>query len=70
MNDLHAEYRKSLWKIGKEVILEVQHNAKYQVSGVHVHGILLDVDQVGRILIADSEGKLLAFHHGQVRLQF
>ncbi|MSP09119.1 MAG: biotin--[acetyl-CoA-carboxylase] ligase [Flavobacteriaceae bacterium] len=79
MNDLHAEYRKSLWKIGKEVILEVQHNAKLgaaeitmlnQVSGVHVHGILLDIDQVGRIVIADAEGKLLAFHHGQVRLQF
>jgi len=79
MNDLHAEYRKSLWKIGKEVILEVQHNAKLgateitmlnQVSGVHVHGILFDVDQVGRIVIADSDGKLLAFHHGQVRLQF
>ena len=79
MNDLHAEYRKSLWKIGKEVILEVQHNAKLgaaeitmlnQVSGVHVHGILLDIDQVGRIVIADADGKLLAFHHGQVRLQF
>jgi len=79
MNDLHAEYRKSLWKIGKEVILEVQHNAKLgateitmlnQVSGVHVHGILLDVDQDGRILIVDVDGKLLAFHHGQVRLQF
>ncbi len=79
MNDLHAEYRKSLWKIGKEVILEVQHNAKLgateitmlnQVSGVHVHGILLDVDQDGRIVIADADGKLLAFHHGQVRLQF
>ena len=38
--------------------------------GEQVQGLLMDVDQEGRIVIADEHGKLLAFHHGQVRLQF
>jgi len=89
--DLQADYSKSLWKIGEQVILEIQSDvcrAAPETSplngvgdgtaltdrtfsvGDQVQGLLMDVDQEGRIVIADADGKLLAFHHGQVRLQF
>ena len=38
--------------------------------GEQVQGLLMDIDQEGRIVIANVDGKLLAFHHGQVRLKF
>ena len=38
--------------------------------GEQVQGLLMDVDQMGRIVIAEGDGELLAFHHGQVRLKF
>jgi BirA family biotin operon repressor/biotin-[acetyl-CoA-carboxylase] ligase len=87
--DLQADYSKSLWKIGEQVILEIQSDVRHAASetsaligvgaaitdrifsvGEQVQGLLMDVDQEGRIVIADEHGKLLAFHHGQVRLQF
>jgi len=87
--DLQADYSKSLWKIGEQVILEIQSDVRHAASetsaligvgaaltdrifsvGEQVQGLLMDVDQEGRIVIADADGKLLAFHHGQVRLQF
>ena len=89
--DLQADYSKSLWKIGEQVILEIQSDvcrAAPETSplngvgdgtaltdrafsvGEQVQGLLMDVDQEGRIVLADEHGKLLAFHHGQVRLQF
>jgi biotin-[acetyl-CoA-carboxylase] ligase BirA-like protein len=87
--DLQADYSKSLWQIGEQVILEIQSDVCRAASetsaligvgaaitdrifsvGEQVQGLLMDVDQEGRIVIADEHGKLLAFHHGQVRLQF
>jgi len=89
--DLQADYSKSLWKIGEQVILEIQSDVCFAAPetsplngvgdgtaltdrifsvGDQVQGLLMDVDQEGRIVIADEHGKLLAFHHGQVRLQF
>jgi len=87
--DLQADYSKLLWKIGEQVILEIQSDVCRAASetsaligvgaaltdrifsvGEQVQGLLMDVDQEGRIVIADEHGKLLAFHHGQVRLQF
>jgi BirA family biotin operon repressor/biotin-[acetyl-CoA-carboxylase] ligase len=90
--DLYSEYRKSLWKLGEQVILENQPDMQQALSGAtsrngvvdetiglkdeifddfgKVQGLLIDVDSLGRIVIEDGEGKLLAFHHGQVRLQF
>ena len=87
--DLQADYSKLLWKIGEQVILEIQSDVRHAASetsaligvgaaltdrifsvGEQVQGLLMDVDQEGRIVIADEHGKLLAFHHGQVRLQF
>ena len=89
--DLQADYSKSLWKIGEQVILEIQSDvcrAAPETSplngvgdgtaltdrtfsvGEQVQGLLMDVDQEGRIVILDADGKLLAFHHGLVRLQF
>ena len=38
--------------------------------GEQVQGLLMDIDQEGRIVIANVDGELLAFHHGQVRLKF
>ena len=88
---LQADYSKLLWKIGEQVILEIQSDVRHAASetsvltgvgdgsaltyrifsvGEQVQGLLMDVDQEGRIVIADADGKLLAFHHGQVRLQF
>jgi biotin-[acetyl-CoA-carboxylase] ligase BirA-like protein len=89
--DLQADYSKSLWQIGEQVILEIQSDVRHAASetssltgvgdgtaltdricsvGEQVQGLLMDVDQEGRIVIADEHGKLLALHHGQVRLQF
>ena len=90
--DLQADYSKLLWKVGEQVILEIQSDVRCATSGEsslsgfgdgrnsvtdsifsvgeHVHGLLMEVDQEGRIVIANVDGKLLAFHHGQVRLQF
>ncbi len=90
--DLQAEYRKSLWKMGEQVILEIQSDVRRAASeassligvgdrtnsatdrifsvGEQVQGLLMDVDQLGRIVIAYGNGEILAFHHGQVRLQF
>ena len=90
--DLQADYSKLLWKVGEQVILEIQSDVRCATSGEsslsgfgdgrnsvtdsifsvgeHVHGLLMDVDQEGRIVIANVDGELLTFHHGQVRLQF
>lgn len=90
--DLYSEYRKSLWKLGEQVILENQPDMQQALSGAtarngvvdetieltdgmfddlgKVQGLFIDVDSLGRIVIADEEGKYMAFHHGQVRLKF
>lgn len=88
--DLQADYSKSLWKMGEQVILEIQSDVRLANSGEssligvgtnsvtdrifgvgeQVQGLLLDIDQEGRIVIANVDGELLTFHHGQVRLQF
>ena len=90
--DLQADYSKLLWKVGEQVILEIQSDVRCATSGEsslsgfgdgrnsvtdsifsvgeHVHGLLMDVDQEGRIVIANVYGELFTFHHGQVRLQF
>lgn len=90
--DLQADYSKSLWKMGEQVILDVQPPGKLDAAetsmlngfgdsttvisdklisgGNHLQGLLMDVDEEGRIVIADANGKSMAFHHGHVRLQF
>ena len=71
MSDLHTEYRNLLWKIGQKVILDAQSITQLNPTvGENVSGLLQDVDQLGRIVILDSNDKLLAFHHGQVHLRF
>ena len=90
--DLQADYSQLLWKVGEQVILEIQSDVRRAASGEsslsgvgdgrnsvtdrifsvgeQVQGLLMDIDQEGRIVIANVDGELLAFHHGQVRLKF
>jgi BirA family biotin operon repressor/biotin-[acetyl-CoA-carboxylase] ligase len=66
-----VDYANCLWKRGQTVKLSVSSpNNRDATVPELISGILQDVDQDGRIVILDADGKLLAFHHGQVRLQF
>jgi len=71
MPNLMVDYANCLWKRGQIVNLSVSSpNHSDAMEPELMSGILQDVDQEGRIVILDADGKLLAFHHGLVRLQF
>ena len=71
MPNLMVDYANCLWKRGQIVNLSVSSpNHSDATEPELMSGILQDVDQEGRIVILDADGKLLAFHHGLVRLQF
>jgi BirA family biotin operon repressor/biotin-[acetyl-CoA-carboxylase] ligase len=71
MPNLMVDYANCLWKRGQIVKLSVSSpNHSDATEPELMSGILQDVDQEGRIVILDADGKLLAFHHGLVRLQF
>lgn len=72
-----SSYTNKLRLYNSQVINELYHEHLYQVNqqivldlaeGTQVTGTLSNIDDSGRIVLIDRDGKKMAFHHGEARI--
>lgn len=66
--DVHAEWKSRLETLGRGVIVSVKSDARGE-NGNKLRGVAEDVDELGRLIVRQDDGHLVAVSAGDVSLR-